>query len=128
MDFRNAEAVVRRGSSEEVPKNFAMFTGKHLCWSLFLIKIIKNRLQHRCFPVKFPKFLRTISFTEDMQWLLLEISHELSLYCICGRWMVSFRGTYWFPSSFCCVCFVSFYFFLFFLFFVWTLLLTEVLR
>ena len=32
-------------------KNFAIFTGTHLCWSLFLIKLIKKRLQHRCFPV-----------------------------------------------------------------------------
>ena len=32
---------------------------KHLCWSLFLIKFIKKRLQHRCSPVKFAKFLRT---------------------------------------------------------------------
>ena len=35
--------------------NFANFTGKHLCWSLFL----KKRPQHRCFPVKFARFLRT---------------------------------------------------------------------
>ena len=32
-------------------KIFAIFTGKHPCWSLFLIKIIKKWLQHRCFPV-----------------------------------------------------------------------------
>ena len=41
-----------------VLKNFAIFTGKHLCWSLFLIKFIKQRLQHRCFPVNISKFLR----------------------------------------------------------------------
>ena len=44
-------------------KNFANFTGKHLCWSLFFNKaaglqtFIKKRLEHRCFPVKFTKFL-----------------------------------------------------------------------
>ena len=32
---------------------------------------IKNRLQQRCFPVKFKKFLRTPFFTEQLQWLLL---------------------------------------------------------
>ena len=52
-----------------VLKSFKYFTGKHLCWSLFLIKLqalkikglagIKKRLQNRCFPVKFLKFLRT---------------------------------------------------------------------
>ena len=38
-----------------VLKNLANFTGKNLCWSLFLLK---GHL-HRCFPVKFLKFLRT---------------------------------------------------------------------
>ena len=44
-------------------KKFANFTGKYLCWSLFLKKLdpqvcnfIKRRLQHRCFPVKFAVF------------------------------------------------------------------------
>ena len=44
-----------------VLSKFAIFTGKHLCWSLFLIKLtacnfIKKRLQHRCFPVNIAKF------------------------------------------------------------------------
>ena len=36
-------------------KNFAIITGKHLCWSLFFIKspqtwnFIKKRLQHKCY-------------------------------------------------------------------------------
>ena len=61
-----------------VLKNFANFTtGKYLCWSLFLIKLqawrpagmktcnfIIKKLQHRCFPVKFAKFLRT-SFLQN---------------------------------------------------------------
>ena len=36
-------------------KNFSIFTGKHLCWSLFAglqgCNFIKKRLQHRCFLV-----------------------------------------------------------------------------
>ena len=34
-----------------VLKDFAIFTGKHLCWSLFLkaCNSIKKRLRHRCF-------------------------------------------------------------------------------
>ena len=39
-------------------KYFAIFTGKDLCWSLFLIKFIKKNLQHRCFPVNMARFLR----------------------------------------------------------------------
>ena len=42
----------------DVLKNFASFTRKHLCWSLFLIKLQV-------------KFLRTPSFKEHLQWLLL---------------------------------------------------------
>ena len=42
-----------------VLKNFAIFTGKLLCFSLFLINFIKKIFQHKCFPVNFAKFLRT---------------------------------------------------------------------
>ena len=47
-------------------KSFANFTGKHLCWSLFFknvqaqgLQLYLKRLQHRCFPVRFTKFLKT---------------------------------------------------------------------
>ena len=62
-----------------VVKNFAKFTGKHLCQSLFFNKVaglrpatlLKKRLWHRCFPVNFAKLLRTPSFTKYLWWLLL---------------------------------------------------------
>ena len=42
-----------------VLKCFAVFTGKHKCWCLFLIKFQTwkpaKRLQHRCFPVNTAK-------------------------------------------------------------------------
>ena len=46
-------------SEKGVLKNFAKFTGKHLCWSLFFNKVpslrsatlLKKRLQHRCLPL-----------------------------------------------------------------------------
>ena len=53
----------------DVLKNFVIFTGKHLCRSLFLIKlqtwrpVIKKRLQHRCFPVSIAKILRTLFYS-----------------------------------------------------------------
>ena len=114
-----------------VLKNFAMFTGKHLCWSLFFNKyaglkacnFIKKRLQHRFFPVKFAKILRTPFFTEHVRWLLLEISHELSLYCIWEQWMVSFRGTYWLTS----VYFILLHAFRFFLFLSFSLIFSWIL-
>ena len=43
----------------DVLKNFANFTEKHLKACNF----IKKRLQHRCFPVKFAKFLKAPFFT-----------------------------------------------------------------
>ena len=47
--------------------NFAKFTGKPLCQSLFLNKVaalrsatlLRKRPWHRCFPVNFAKFIRT---------------------------------------------------------------------
>ena len=63
-----------------VLKNLEYFTGKRLCWSLFLKKlqtfskacnIIKKRLQNRCFPVKFTKFLRTPILKNIYERLLL---------------------------------------------------------
>ena len=58
---------------------FAKFTGKHLCQSLFFNKVaglrpatlFKKRLWHRCFPVNFAKFLKTPFLTEHLLWLLL---------------------------------------------------------
>ena len=75
-----SEAVARRCSMiKAVLRNFAKFTGKHLCHSLFLNKVVglrpatllKRRLWHRCFPVNFVKFLRTSFLTEHLRWLLL---------------------------------------------------------
>ena len=47
-------------------KNSAIFTGKHLCWSLFLIKLqaqacnfTNQGLQRRCFPANIAKVWRT---------------------------------------------------------------------
>ena len=44
--------------------NFAKFTGKHLCQSLFLMKLLTeaSRICHRCFPVNFLKLLRTLFY------------------------------------------------------------------
>ena len=36
-----------------VLKNFAIFTGKYLCWSFFLKMFIKKRPQHRCFSCEY---------------------------------------------------------------------------
>ena len=49
--------------------------------SLFLNKVaglraaylFKKRLQHKCFPVKYVKFVRTYFFTEHLRSLLLKL-------------------------------------------------------
>ena len=62
---------VRKG----ILRNFAKFTGKHLCKSLFFNKVANLRsvalLKMRlCFPVNFVKFLRT-PFLQNTSWRLL---------------------------------------------------------
>ena len=64
-----------------VLRNFAEFTGKHLCQRLFFNKVaglpgtlLKKSLRHRCFPVNFTKFLRTPFFKEHLRWLFLKIA------------------------------------------------------
>ena len=60
-----------------VLRNFAKFTGKHLCQSLFFQwsckKLLKKKPWHRCFPVNFAKFLRTPFVKEQLRWLLLQV-------------------------------------------------------
>ena len=62
---------------KDVLRNLTKFTEKHLCQSLFLMKLqafIKKRLRHRCFPVSFAKFLRTPFLQNPSGRLLLHIA------------------------------------------------------
>ena len=79
-----------------VVKIFAKFTEQHLCWSLFLIKLqpsglelfLKKKLQHRCFPLNFVKFIRTPFFTEHLQTTASEICRVSFLrisFCLFGQ-------------------------------------------
>ena len=58
---------------------FAKFTGRHLCWRLFLKNLLpssnffKKRLQHRCFPVNFMKLLRAPFLQNTSERLLLNV-------------------------------------------------------
>ena len=49
--------------------------------------LIKRRLQHRCFPVKFVKFLGATIFTEHFWWLLLTRPMPLTLSSRFVKWM-----------------------------------------
>ena len=86
--IRGVISAICRSSHSEVfcekgvLRNFAKFTGKHLCHSLFFNKVTglrpatlsKKRLWHRCFPVNFAKFLWTLFFIKHLWWLLLNLS------------------------------------------------------
>ena len=56
-------------------KSFRYFTVLESLFKKFAVSwawnFIKKRLQHRCFPEKFAKFLRAPFFTECLWWLLL---------------------------------------------------------
>ena len=54
------------------------------------------RLQRRCFPVKFAKFLRTSFFTEHLRWLLL-YGHFSLVSCVITRTKMTFS---WFLACF----------------------------
>ena len=79
--LQNSSSRVEVLRKKRVLRNFAKFTGKHLCQSLFFNKVaglrpatsLKKRLWHRCFPVNLAKFLRTPFLTEHLRWLLLPI-------------------------------------------------------
>ena len=70
-----------------VLRNFAKFTGKHLCQSLFFNKVadlrpatlLKKRLWHRCFSVNFAKFLRT-HFLQNTSGRLLDNGKVLLIF------------------------------------------------
>ena len=69
-----------------VQKNFTTFTEKHVLESFFNKKacnFIKKRLQHRCVPVKFAKFLRTslLQNTSGGCFLILLYSEAVDRWC-----------------------------------------------
>ena len=71
----------KRSVRKDVLRNFAKFTGKHLCKSLFFNKVfnevsLKKRLWHRCFPVNFEKFLRTPFLQNTSGGLLMQVEKE----------------------------------------------------
>ena len=77
-------------------RNFAIFTGKHLCWSLFFKKLAfcqacnftKKRLQYRCFSVNIAKFLRTL----PVLLLLFDETKNLQPYVRNLKEMWNFKG------------------------------------
>ena len=70
QSFIGVEAAVRTCFSKQVfLKRLAIFTGKHLRWSLLLITLTAKQ----CFPEYIEKFLRTGVLIEYLRWLLLQV-------------------------------------------------------
>ena len=71
-----------------VLNNLAIFTGKNLCWSLFLIKfqdwrptfLFKKRLEGRCFSVNIATFLRAAFLLNTCSLYLFEF-RVIFYYC-----------------------------------------------
>ena len=83
-----ARSSYRRCSVKKgVLRNFAKFTGKHLCQRLLFNKVarrpatlLKKSLWHRCFPVNFAKFLRTPFLQNPSGRLLLKSQKPLTTF------------------------------------------------
>ena len=72
-NFTNYKSYWLRSIKKAILKNFAIVTGKQLCWGLFLINFIQKTLQRRCFHLKIAKFFRTPIFKNICERLLLEV-------------------------------------------------------
>ena len=79
--FRNS--LMQMFFKTVVARNCAMFTGKHLCWSLFLIKnnlnstFSQRRLQHRWFlSCENCEIFTNTFFMEYLQWLFLSVWYK----------------------------------------------------
>ena len=60
-----------------IPKNFEFYRKASVLESIkFACNFIKRRLQHRCFTVKFVKFLRAPFLHNSCEWVLLSIPPE----------------------------------------------------
>ena len=74
----------RCSARESVLRNFAKFKGKHLCQSLFLVKLPATFLDKetlaQVFPVNFAKFLRTCFLQNTSGRLLLIVLNTPSEY------------------------------------------------
>ena len=71
--FILSEAVVQRCSVKNVFLEISQ-NSQSLFFKVAVLRsatLLKKRLWHRCFPMSFVKFLRTLFFTEHLRWLLL---------------------------------------------------------
>ena len=104
MNYRSSHCrcSVRKG----VLRNFAKFTRKPLCQSLFFsATLLKKRLWHRCFSANYAKFLKTPFLQNTSGRLLLKIASldltskflNLKIHCVKSVQIRSYSGQH-FPA------------------------------
>ena len=87
-----------------VIRNFAIFIEKHLCWSLFLIKLkaglqlyfnfVAKETWTQEIPVKIAKFLQ-VFYMEYFRWLLLSVWCNCSVMGICRSSLLNQKQNMW---------------------------------
>ena len=65
MDVKGSSSHRRFSKKKDVLKNFAIFTGKHLCQSLFF-KVIKKETLAQVVSCEFCKIFKNTFFTEHL--------------------------------------------------------------
>ena len=65
-----------------VLKNYAVFTGKHMCWSLFLIKFqaFTFTTPTQVFSSEYCENFKNSFFTEHLRWLLHVFLHSFNFF------------------------------------------------
>ena len=78
--MKRSEAAIRGLQyKKDVLKNFAVFTGKHLRWSLFVIKLEALQLFYKeaptqVFSCEYCKFFKDTNLKNIYKWMLLNIN------------------------------------------------------
>ena len=73
LTFRSSQR--RCSVKKDFLRNFAKYTGKHVCQSADLrpATLFKKQLWHRCFPGRFAKLLGTFFLQNTSRRLLLDV-------------------------------------------------------
>ena len=83
----------------DILKNFEIFAGKHLSWSLFMIKLQARKFKtlwkrdfntgvFLWFPVNIAKFLRTAFLKDNLRWRLLRLVVPERF--VCDQFLIAF--------------------------------------
>ena len=96
---RSISSYQRRSIKKAVLKNLTIFTGKHLCWSLFLINFIKKRLQDRYFAENIVTY-----YEEHLRTKVGKVSYSTKVRR--SHWYIFWKVVVWkLRSQYCIKCY-----------------------